>query len=44
MRLLRRAFQTLMVLAAANAWLLFMLLGMGLPGTVICLLLLAAFL
>ena len=41
---LRRVFQSLVVLAAANVWLLFMLLGGGLQSTVVCLLLLAAYL
>ena len=40
---LRRVIQILVVLAASNGWLLFMLLGGGLPATGICLLLLAAF-
>ena len=43
MSVLRFIAQTLTVLAAAHIWLLFMLLGGGLPATVICLLLLAAF-
>ena len=41
---LRRVFQSLVVLASANVWLLFMLLGGGLQSTVVCLLLLAAYL
>ena len=41
---LRRVFQSLVVLAAANVWLLFMLLGGGLQSTIVCLLLLAAYL
>ena len=44
MRAFRRIIQILAVLAAANAWLLFLSLGGGLPGTAVCLLLLAAFL
>lgn len=44
MSVLRFIAQTLVVLAAANSWLLFMLLGGGLPATVLCLLFLAAFL
>ena len=44
MSVLRFLAQTLVVLAAANSWLLFMLLGGGLPATVLCLLFLAAFL
>ena len=40
---LRRTVQILVVLGAANAWLLYMLLGGGLLGTAVCLLLLAAF-
>lgn len=44
MRAFRRIIQILAVLAATNAWLLFLSLGGGLPGTAVCLLLLAAFL
>ena len=44
MKCLRRVLQSMVLLAAANVWLLFMLLGGGLPGTVVCLLLLAAYL
>ena len=40
----RRVIQILVVLAAANVWLLYMLLGGGLLGTAVFLLLLAAFL
>ena len=43
MKHLRRVIQILAVLAAANVWLLFLLFGGGLPGTVVCLLLLVSF-
>lgn len=43
MKHLRRVIQILAVLAAANVWLVFLLFGGGLPGTVVCLLLLVSF-
>ena len=44
MSVLRFIAQTLVLLAASNCWLLFMLLGGGMPATGLCLLFLAAFL